>query len=84
MATAHSPQERVGRGARTIRQDVEIGRIEPQNPRRIAADKLNARKRVGFTEDGLARIREAGPFSPPWRYSAGPRTVDGKAWLAIA
>jgi hypothetical protein len=34
-------------------------RVGPPNPRRVTAGELNARKRVGFTEDGLAQIRAA-------------------------
>ena len=54
-------------------------RVGPPNPRRVAADNLNAMQRVGFSEDGLARLRAAAPFTPPRRYSTGPRTAEGKA-----
>jgi hypothetical protein len=49
------------------------------NPNRVAAGKRNAMKRVGFTEEGLARMRAAALVTQPWRHSTGPRTAEGKS-----
>ena len=54
-------------------------RIGPPNPKRVAAGRLNAMKRIGFTEDGLARMKAAALITQPWRHSTGPRTAEGKA-----
>ena len=70
-ATA-SEQERYG----TMMKSDRVG---PPNPNRAAAGRLNARKRVGFTEEGLERVRAAALVTRPWRHSTGPKTVEGKA-----
>jgi hypothetical protein len=50
-----------------------------KNPRRVAAGKLNHTKRRGFTDEGLARLREAALVTRPWQLATGPRTPAGKA-----
>jgi hypothetical protein len=46
--------------------------------RRIAAGKQNVLKRKKFTAEGLARLRAVALANQPWRFSTGPRTVEGK------
>lgn len=53
------------------------------NPRRVLAGKLNFRKRRGLTEEGRLRLQEATRFHEPWLDSTGPRSVEGKAKVAL-
>ena len=52
------------------------------NPKRVAAGKLNRAKRKGLTAGGHERLRGAARTNQPWRFSTGPRTVEGKAKAA--
>ena len=36
-------------------------------------------KRVGFTDEGLARMKAAVLIAQPWRHSTGSRTAEGKS-----
>jgi nucleoid-associated protein YgaU len=60
-------------------ESVMSQRVGPPNPKRVAAGKINAMKRVGFSEEGLAKVRAAALINRPWLYSTGPRTAEGKA-----
>src|SRR5262245_20964648 len=53
-----------------------------KNPRRVAAGKLNRLKRKGLSPEGRERLRQAALRHQPWRFSTGPRTVEGKAMAA--
>lgn len=50
-----------------------------KNPRRIAAGRLNQKKRRGLTNAGRERVRLAAYRIRPWEHSTGPRTAAGKA-----
>src|SRR4051794_12001800 len=52
------------------------------SPRRVAAGKLNRRKRGPLTAAGLERLRQAALANRPWEHSTGPRTPGGKAATA--
>jgi hypothetical protein len=52
------------------------------NPRRVAAGRLNRRKRKGLTPAGRERLRRAALANRPWRHATGPRTPEGKARVA--
>src|SRR5215470_11303114 len=52
------------------------------NPRRVAAGKLNRRKRGPLTPEGRERLRQAALTNRPWLASTGPRTAEGKARAA--
>ena len=54
-------------------------RVGLTNPNRVAAGRINAMKRVGFTEEGLSRVRAAALINRPWLHATGPRTAEGKA-----
>lgn len=49
------------------------------NPRRVAAGRLNWKKRKGFTAAGLERLRQAAIANKPWLHTTGPRSTEGKA-----
>src|SRR4051794_28809982 len=51
----------------------------PKNPRRVAAGRLNRQKRKGLSPEGRERVRAATLANQPWRFSTGPRTLEGKA-----
>jgi hypothetical protein len=48
------------------------------NPRRVAAGKRNRALWKGLTEVGRLKLRESALKHQPWRYSTGPKTVEGK------
>jgi hypothetical protein len=50
-----------------------------KNPRRIAAGRLNQKKRRGLTDEGRARVRQAAYRVRPWEHSTGPKSPEGKA-----
>ncbi len=50
-----------------------------KNPRRVAAGRLNRRKRRGLTEAGRRRLRENAFKHRPWQHATGPRSAEGKA-----
>lgn len=52
------------------------------SPRRVAAGKLNRRKRGPLTAAGLERLREVALSNRPWARSTGSRTPEGKAAAA--
>ena len=52
------------------------------NPRRVAAGKLNRRKRGPLSPEGRERLRQAALANRPWLASTGPRTPEGKARAA--
>jgi hypothetical protein len=56
--------------------------VETPNIRRVEAGRRNVQKRQGFTEEGLARLRAAALAHQPWRFSTGPRSLEGKARAA--
>lgn len=43
----------------------------------------NLRKRRGLTPEGRQRLRDAIIFHQPWVDSTGPRSVEGKAKVAM-
>src|SRR5580700_5922802 len=53
------------------------------NPKRVAAGRLNQRKRKGFTPEGLEKLRQTALQNKPWLKSTGPRTPEGKAKVAL-
>ena len=53
------------------------------NPRRVAAGRLNRKKRGPLTEQGRQRLREAALRDRPWERGTGPRTPEGKARSAL-
>jgi hypothetical protein len=59
------------------------GHLLIPNPRRVAAGKLNQRKRKGLTPAGRERVRQAALRDRPWQFSTGPRTTAGKAKVAL-
>lgn len=71
MATAN--KEVSGQGA---------GAADTKNPKRVAAGKLNRAKRKGLSPQGRERLREAALKNRPWRFSTGPRSIDGKTRAA--
>ena len=52
------------------------------NPRRVAAGRLNRRKRRGLSSEGRERLRQAALAGRPWEHATGPRTPEGKAKAA--
>ena len=54
----------------------------PPNPRRVAAGRLNRRKRGPLTPEGRERLRQAALANRPWEHATGPRTAEGKARAA--
>jgi hypothetical protein len=58
--------------------------VEPQsqqylkNPKRVAAGRINRRKRRGLTAEGLERLRQTALSNQPWKLSSGPRTPQGR------
>jgi hypothetical protein len=52
------------------------------NPRRVAAGRLNRRRRRGLTVEGRERLRRSALAHRPWEHSTGPRTAAGKAKAA--
>ena len=52
------------------------------HPTPVAAGRLNRTKRRGLTADGRERLRRAAQINHPWRFSTGPRTLEGKAVAA--
>src|SRR5262245_11526169 len=48
------------------------------NPRRVAAGRLNRRKRLGLSSEGRERLRDAALTGRPWDHATGPRTPEGK------
>jgi hypothetical protein len=48
------------------------------NPRRVAAGKLNRKKRGPLTEAGRERLRQAALEHQPWLHATGPRSPEGK------
>ena len=53
------------------------------NPRRVAAGKLNRQRRRGLTPEGRELLRRAALAGRPWLHSTGPRSVAGKALVAL-
>ena len=53
------------------------------NPRRALAGKLNFLKRRGLTPEGKLKLQAAIQFHQPWVDSTGPRSVEGKAKVAL-
>ena len=53
------------------------------NPRRVLAGKLNFLKRRGLTPEGRLKLQDAIQFHEPWLDSTGPRSVEGKAKVAL-
>lgn len=53
--------------------------MSDKNPLRVAAGRLNRKKRGPLTEEGLSRLREAALQHRPWEKSTGPKTVAGKS-----
>ena len=49
------------------------------NPKRVSAGRLNRQKWPGITAEGRQRLRASCLKLAPWKFSTGPRTVDGKA-----
>jgi hypothetical protein len=52
------------------------------NPRRVAAGKLNRKKRGPLSERGRERLRAAIAINKPWLRSTGPKTPQGKERVA--
>jgi hypothetical protein len=48
----------------------------------VAAGRANWQKRKGLTPEGRERLRQAALINKPWRFSTGPRSVEGKAKVA--
>ena len=53
------------------------------NPKRVAAGRLNCRKRRGLSPEGRERLRQAALANKPWQQATGPRTVEGKKRAAL-
>jgi hypothetical protein len=53
--------------------------MSDKNPLRVAAGRLNRKKRGPLTEEGLSRLREATLQHRPWEKSTGPTTAEGKS-----
>lgn len=49
-----------------------------KNPRRVAAGKRNRLKRLGLTEAGRNRLRDAALRNRPWTRSTGPTSETGR------
>lgn len=49
-----------------------------KNPKRVVAGRLNQRKRRGLTDAGREVLRKHALDNQPWRFSTGPKTVEGK------
>ena len=60
------------------------GPHDAPKPRRVAANRRNRAKRKGLTPEGREKLRQSALKHRPWRYSTGPRTVEGKARVALA
>src|SRR5262245_5559997 len=52
------------------------------NPRRVAAGRLNRRKRLGLSAEGRERLRQAALAGRPWEHATGPRKPQGKSKAA--
>src|ERR1035437_1747424 len=50
----------------------------PKNPRRVAAGQKNGRLRRSWGPEDRQRQRLRALASQPWRFSTGPRTLEGK------
>jgi hypothetical protein len=61
---------------------VELASSAGPNPNRVAAGRLNRKKRGPLTPRGRQALREAAVRNQPWIYSTGPRTPAGKAQAA--
>ena len=53
------------------------------NPLRVSAGRRNRALRGPLTPQGRQRLREAAVASRPWLHSTGPKTVEGKARVAL-
>ena len=49
------------------------------NPRRVEAGRRNRAKRLGLTDAGRERLRQAALTTRPWEHATGPRTPEGRA-----
>lgn len=60
---------------------MDMSKSNHKNPKRVAAGRENVkkrRKRVQFSEDAIARLRQAAYRNRPWEFSTGPKTKEGK------
>lgn len=50
-----------------------------KSPRRVAAGRLNQKKRKPLSMEARERLRQAMFRNRPWERATGPRTAEGKA-----